>query len=92
MWQKIEIKAGSKTAEVWKTIQDSFEANFIARGGPKDAALYFSSDVPGSDVTLYVSLGAASIFAASDWGGQPCDKPVAAGLLVGHASAVLPTA
>lgn len=43
MWNKIEIKTGAKTAEIWKTIQDSFETIFIAAGGPEDAAMYFNS-------------------------------------------------
>ncbi|GLS39548.1 hypothetical protein GCM10010869_51450 [Mesorhizobium tianshanense] len=61
MWKKIEIRNGAKTAEIWKTIQDSFETIFIAAGGPEDAAMYFSSESPGRDVTLYLSPGATRI-------------------------------
>lgn len=72
-----------------ETIQDSFELVFIATGAPEDAALYFSSEVPGKDVTLYLSPGAARIFNGEQWNAQPCDKPSSAGLLIGHASAAL---
>lgn len=87
-WRKIRI-TGSRTAEIWKEVQDGFEAIFIASGAPEDAAMYFSSETPGRDVTLYLSPGAVRIFPADGWGATSCDKPSAAGLLVGHDSARL---
>lgn len=89
MWKKIVIKADAKTAEIWKTIQDSFETIFIASGAPEDAALYFSSQTPGRDVSLYLSPRAVRIFDGGQWNAQSCNKPSSAGLLVGHASAAL---
>lgn len=87
MWKKIELVAGARTAELWKTVQDSFEEVFIAAGAPEDAAMYFHSPSPGLAVTLYLSPGAVRIFDGKKWGAQPCAKPTSAGLLVGHDSA-----
>ncbi len=87
MWKKIELTGGASTAELWKSIQDGFEAVFIAAGAPADAAMYFHSPSPGLAVTLYLSPGAVRIFNGEQWGAQACDKPEAAGLLVGHDSA-----
>jgi hypothetical protein len=89
MWKKIEIKACARTAELWKTIRDSFEAIFVANGAPEDAAMYFRSQIPGDDVTLYLSPGTVRIFDGAKRGAQPCAKPSTGGLLVRHASATL---
>lgn len=89
MWKKIELAGIERTAELWKSIQDGFEAVFIASGAPEDAAMYFHSPSPGLSVTLYLSPGAVRIFSGEQWGAQTCAKPEVAGLLVGHDSARL---
>ena len=85
MWMKIELAANSRTAEVWQTIQNSFENLFVANGAPEDASMHFASS--GRDVTLYLSPGAVAIFDGKAWGAQRCAKPASAILLVGHDSA-----
>lgn len=85
MWMKIDLEANSRTAEVWQTIQGSFENLFIAHGAPEDASMHFASS--GNNVTLYLSPGAVRIFDAKAWNAQRCAKPVSATLLVGHDSA-----
>lgn len=81
-WSKYEI-TGTKTAEIWNAIQNSFEAVFIAAGAPDGAAMYYSSETPGKDITLYLSPAATVLFSPSAWKFHPCSKPPFAGLLVG---------
>lgn len=86
-WQCIEIPVGSRSAEIWLNIQESFEAIFIAHGGPESASMHYASNP--ETITLYLSPGAAAIFDGAKWGARPCSKPSSAGLLVGHASAFI---
>jgi hypothetical protein len=54
MWKKIEIRTGAKTAEIWKTIQDSFELAFNAAGAPEGHAVCV---IDGREDPDHVSAG-----------------------------------
>jgi hypothetical protein len=83
-WYKI-------TRRDW-TIQDQFLLLWLAKRGPKDAALFGSHDLTTKTNYFYLSPGAARIAGdlISHYDGIPCPRPNLSGLalLVGDQSAI----
>jgi hypothetical protein len=91
---RVTIPRSVDDAKRWKLLQDSFEAVFMVKGGPWDAAMYSARDMVATDLAFYFSPGATRIFRTGIdlHHGKPSSRPDKdhVSLLVGHADAVDP--
>lgn len=60
-WRKITLYPESYSAETVFAIQDAFASAWVLAGGPRDAGLYFRSQVGAGVVEIFLNPKAAEI-------------------------------